>query len=153
MVNEAAHRLPILTQRPASDPTWIFCSTPMLLEYCQRKSALDSMSTFERLNLFRESEAVQRVRLFPLEFQETMLTSEIREDQKRATITAIREIILSAGAIGSSHILLNSGIGDKKDLDAVGVKTIHHLPEVGKDLSEHMTVSLSWTARGSIPPA
>jgi choline dehydrogenase-like flavoprotein len=72
---------------------------------------------------------------------------------KRVTLTASKELILSAGSIGSPQILLNSGIGDKKDLEAVGVKTILDLPDVGKNLTDHMTVPLSWTATGPVPPA
>ncbi|TFK19464.1 pyranose dehydrogenase [Coprinopsis marcescibilis] len=68
------------------------------------------------------------------------------------TVTADKELVLSAGAIGTPQILLNSGIGDKKDLDAVGVKTIHNLPDVGKDLSEHLNVALSWAGAGKEPP-
>ena len=72
---------------------------------------------------------------------------------KRITVTASKELILSAGAIGSPQILLNSGIGDKKELEAAGVKTILNLPDVGKNLTDHMTVPLSWSATGPVPPA
>lgn len=71
---------------------------------------------------------------------------------RRVTLTASKELILSAGSIGSPQILLNSGIGDKKELEAVGVKTILDLPDVGKNLTDHMTVPLSWAATGPIPP-
>ncbi|KAG2005486.1 aryl-alcohol oxidase [Coprinopsis cinerea AmutBmut pab1-1] len=91
---------------------------------------------------------IRTVELIPRRRGNTLPIEQIR----RTTITAAKELILSAGAIGSSHLLLNSGIGDRKDLDEVGVKTIHHLPDVGKDLSEHMTVALSWNATGAIPP-
>lgn len=41
-----------------------------------------------------------------------------------------KEVILSAGTIGSSHILLHSGIGPESHLKKVGVKMVHNL-EVG----------------------
>lgn len=53
-------------------------------------------------------------------------------------------MILSAGSIGSPQILLNSGIGDFQELSAVGVKPIVNLPGVGKNLSDHPSVSLKY---------
>ncbi|KAJ2926554.1 hypothetical protein H1R20_g10544, partial [Candolleomyces eurysporus] len=68
-----------------------------------------------------------------------------------AQVTAGKEVILSAGALGTPHILLNSGIGDKSDLDRVGVATIHHLPGVGKGLSDHVSVLVAWGMNGTVP--
>ncbi len=48
------------------------------------------------------------------------------------------EVILSAGSIGSPHILQLSGIGDEQDLSKAGIKTHHHLPGVGKNLQDHL---------------
>ncbi len=52
--------------------------------------------------------------------------------------TADKEIILSAGAIGSPAILQHSGIGDKAHLQSVGVTAVHHLPGVGQNLQDHI---------------
>ncbi|KAJ2935799.1 hypothetical protein H1R20_g1296, partial [Candolleomyces eurysporus] len=71
---------------------------------------------------------------------------------KTTAVTAKKEVILSAGAFGTPHLLLNSGIGDKKDLEEVKVKAIHHLPEVGKGLSDHLTFPVGWTANDTIKP-
>ncbi|KAK0186635.1 alcohol oxidase [Armillaria mellea] len=49
----------------------------------------------------------------------------------------LKEVILSAGAIGSPHILLNSGIGDRTELSALGIQPVLHLPGVGKNLTDH----------------
>ncbi len=57
----------------------------------------------------------------------------------------LREIILSAGTIGTPHILLNSGVGDDDELAAAGVTTKVHLPDVGKNLTDHPSLSLVWT--------
>jgi choline dehydrogenase-like flavoprotein len=56
-----------------------------------------------------------------------------------------KEIIVSGGSIGSPHILLNSGIGDTSTLEKIGVKTVHHLPGVGQNLSDHGIVSSAWS--------
>ncbi|KAG7098385.1 hypothetical protein E1B28_000343 [Marasmius oreades] len=53
------------------------------------------------------------------------------------TVMASKEIILSAGSIMSPHVLLHSGIGDSDELAAVGIDVVHHLPSVGKNLTEH----------------
>ncbi|KAJ2935553.1 hypothetical protein H1R20_g1539, partial [Candolleomyces eurysporus] len=71
---------------------------------------------------------------------------------KKTTVTAKKELIVSAGAFGTPHLLLNSGIGDKKELEDVKVKSIHHLPDVGKGLSDHLAFQLSWSANDVVRP-
>ena len=51
---------------------------------------------------------------------------------------AAKEIILSAGAVGSPAILQHSGIGDEAHLKSVGVSPLHHLPGVGQNLQDHI---------------
>jgi choline dehydrogenase len=51
----------------------------------------------------------------------------------------MQEVILSAGTIGTPQILLNSGIGDSAELNAVGVPVVHQLKDVGKNLSDHIS--------------
>ncbi|TFK37492.1 aryl-alcohol oxidase-like protein [Crucibulum laeve] len=58
--------------------------------------------------------------------------------------TAKKEIILSAGAIGTPHILLNSGIGDKNALSQIGIKPLVHLPSVGQNFSDHPVIVDQW---------
>ena len=48
-----------------------------------------------------------------------------------------KEIILSAGAIGSPHILLLSGIGPKDSLEELGVSVEIALQGVGQNLKNH----------------
>lgn len=50
-----------------------------------------------------------------------------READKR-TVFAKREVILSAGTIGSTQLLLLSGIGPKEHLDEVQVSPVFMLP-------------------------
>jgi choline dehydrogenase len=56
--------------------------------------------------------------------------------------SARREVILSAGAIGSPQILQLSGIGPRGLLDSVGVGVVKHLPGVGRNLQDHLQVRL-----------
>ncbi|SNS54782.1 choline dehydrogenase [Streptosporangium subroseum] len=53
-------------------------------------------------------------------------------------VRARREVILSAGAIGSPHLLMLSGIGAAGELRAGGVEPVHELPQVGKNLQDHL---------------
>jgi len=62
----------------------------------------------------------------------------IWKDADKRRITARREIILSAGAVGSPHILMLSGVGDGQALQKSGVNSVHHLPGVGKNLKDHL---------------
>jgi choline dehydrogenase len=43
------------------------------------------------------------------------------DSSDRVVLTASKEVILSAGAIGTPQILLNSGIGDQEDLKAFDI--------------------------------
>lgn len=47
------------------------------------------------------------------------------------------ETVLAAGAIGSPHLLLRSGIGAAADLERAGVTPVHELPGVGRALQDH----------------
>lgn len=47
------------------------------------------------------------------------------------------EVILSAGAIGTSQILMLSGIGDPEELKKHNISVVHELPMVGRNLKEH----------------
>ncbi|OED46651.1 choline dehydrogenase [Endozoicomonas sp. (ex Bugula neritina AB1)] len=48
------------------------------------------------------------------------------------------EVILSAGSIGSPHILQLSGIGPKPVLEKAGIPLKHELPGVGENLQDHL---------------
>ncbi len=53
-------------------------------------------------------------------------------------VRANREVILSAGSVGSPHLLQLSGIGPKDVLDDAGIEIQHELPGVGKNLQDHL---------------
>lgn len=56
-------------------------------------------------------------------------------------------VILSAGAIGSPHILMLSGVGSSESVESAGVPLMHELPGVGQNLRDHPHVRLSWRTR------
>ncbi len=48
-----------------------------------------------------------------------------------------KEVILCAGAVGSPHILMLSGIGPKDHLKSMGINLIADIPGVGQNLQDH----------------
>ena len=64
------------------------------------------------------------------------------------TLTASREVILSAGAVGSPQILMLSGIGPRREIEAVDLECLHELPGVGKHLKDHLHCPLFFPAPG-----
>ncbi|XP_077552793.1 4-pyridoxate dehydrogenase-like [Haemaphysalis longicornis] len=52
-------------------------------------------------------------------------------------VKARREVILSAGAVGSAQLLLLSGIGPKEDLEKLEIPVVADLP-VGRSLQDHV---------------
>jgi choline dehydrogenase len=59
-------------------------------------------------------------------------------------VRAGREVLLSAGAIGSAQLLLLSGIGPGEELRGAGVPSRHELPGVGRNLQDHPFVTVIW---------
>ena len=109
------------------------------------------------------------------------LARRILFDGKRATGVEVEsggerfavegeEIIISASAINSPHLLMLSGVGPAGQLQAHGIPVVHELPGVGQNLRDHPLVTatfrtkpghvfdeqaprlqmmMSWTAEGS----
>lgn len=66
----------------------------------------------------------------------------IRDANGERTVTAKREIIISAGAIESPKLLQLSGIGPKALLDSFGIPVVVDSPWVGGNLHEHLTFAM-----------
>jgi choline dehydrogenase len=62
---------------------------------------------------------------------------EYISDEQLNTANASAEIILAAGAIGSPHILMLSGIGAAEHLESFGIAPVADLPGVGRNLQDH----------------
>ncbi|KAH9017381.1 GMC oxidoreductase [Lactarius pseudohatsudake] len=54
-------------------------------------------------------------------------------------VRATREVILSAGTVGTPHLLLLSGIGPQEELSKVGIKAVKDLSQVGKNYYDHIS--------------
>lgn len=62
----------------------------------------------------------------------------VESNGKKEQILAHTEVILSAGTIVSPRILLASGIGNKAELEALGIECRVDLPGVGENLQDHI---------------
>jgi choline dehydrogenase len=60
------------------------------------------------------------------------------------TATASREVILSAGSIGSPQLLMLSGIGSPDELGRLGIESKVELPAVGQNLQDHPYLMQIW---------
>jgi len=61
--------------------------------------------------------------------------------ERKGKITEVycqKEVLLSAGSVGSPHILQLSGIGKAETLAAAGIELLHELPGVGENLQDHL---------------
>ncbi len=59
------------------------------------------------------------------------------------------EVVLSAGAIGSPHLLQVSGVGPTKVLAEHGVEVLHESPGVGENLQDHLQLRCIFKVQGA----
>ena len=70
-----------------------------------------------------------------------------RADGSTTLVTARREVVLAAGAIGSPQLLQLSGIGPGALLQVHGIPVVHPLPGVGENLHDHLQVRMMYKVR------
>ena len=73
---------------------------------------------------------------------------EVLHEGQRKRVSAGREVVLSAGAVNSPHLLQLSGIGDPELLAAHGVPVLHALPGVGANLQDHLQLRMVYKVSG-----
>ena len=66
---------------------------------------------------------------------------------KRETVTARREVILCGGAVNTPQLLMLSGIGNRDHLAEHGIDVLHHSPEVGENMLDHLACPLGYDVR------
>ena len=62
----------------------------------------------------------------------------------REKLKARKEVLVAAGAFGSPHLLMLSGIGPQAELKPQGIPVKHELPGVGQNLRDHADVVLCY---------
>ncbi len=64
------------------------------------------------------------------------------------TIRCAKEVVLCAGAVGTPQILQHSGIGDGEHLRSLGIDVVADVPEVGRNLQDHLFAHLKFKLDG-----
>src|SRR4029077_18194265 len=77
---------------------------------------------------------------------------EISYDGKIRRITAGLEVVLSLGAIHTPKVLMLSGIGDRGELQRLGIPLVQHLPGVGQNLQNHFAIGCIWEYEKPLAP-
>jgi len=72
---------------------------------------------------------------------------EFEHRGRTEVVRARREVILSAGALASPKLLMISGIGERAELDRVGIETLVPVAGVGANLQEHPAAMQRWRAK------
>jgi choline dehydrogenase-like flavoprotein len=65
------------------------------------------------------------------------------------TLRAGREVLVTAGAIGSPRLLMLSGVGPADHLKQAGVNVVHDLPGVGSNLQDHIDLCVLCECTGN----
>lgn len=68
----------------------------------------------------------------------------IRRHGTEQVVRARREVILSAGAIGSPQLLMLSGLGPAEDLARHGIAVLRDMPGIGANLQDHYIARLTY---------
>jgi choline dehydrogenase len=112
----------------------------------ERHSAADAYlrPALDRANLTVESRA--RVTRILFEGRRAVGVAYIQNGRTRE-VRASREVLLSAGTIGSAQLLLLSGVGPAEELRALGIPVVRDLPGVGENLQDHPRVAITYSSR------
>jgi choline dehydrogenase len=72
---------------------------------------------------------------------------EVQQKGRAKRFECRDEVILSAGSVGSPHLLQLSGIGPANVLKAAGIEVQHELPGVGENLQDHLEFSFQYQCK------
>jgi choline dehydrogenase len=161
-----------MSERPAACQAIIDAGVELGLEYRPDVNNLppgagDSIGWCQQTRGGRRRASAARTYLRPalkrpnLQLITGALVHRVRFDGKRAVgielsrgaggtverVDAAREVILSAGAIGSPHLLQLSGVGDPEVLGKAGIPVHHALPGVGRNFQDHYVARMSCEVR------
>ena len=100
-----------------------------------------------RENLTVESHALATRVLF--DRRRAVGVSYIQDGQSHE-VRAKREVVLSAGTIGSPQLLMLSGIGPAEHLKALDIALLQDLPGVGMNLRDHPRVALTYESKQTL---
>jgi choline dehydrogenase len=76
----------------------------------------------------------------PTDFRGVEFAADAQSPKKQ--LFTKKEVIVAGGVIGTPQMLLNSGIGAREELEAMGVKTLIDNPSVGKNFTDQVSVTV-----------
>jgi choline dehydrogenase len=76
---------------------------------------------------------------------------EYRQNGQTHQVNAVREVILSAGALQSPKLLMLSGIGPGEHLQEHGIPVVVDLPGVGQNLQDHLQLPIVFRTKTERP--
>lgn len=92
-----------------------------------------------------------RAQVTRIEFQgKRAVKVHLLRDGKPEVIGVGKEVILSAGAIHSPHLLMLSGIGDAEHLAEFGIPCVADLPAVGQGMKDHVAAPVQYRATQNV---
>ncbi|MGD0144059.1 MAG: choline dehydrogenase [Rhizomicrobium sp.] len=69
---------------------------------------------------------------------------EYAQKKDKQQVRAVREVILSGGAVNTPQVLLLSGVGDSEILGRFGIPVVNDLKGVGRNLQDHLDCSIQY---------
>jgi choline dehydrogenase-like flavoprotein len=111
-------------------------SAAAFLEPARRRENVEVLSAVHATRLWLEGRRVVGV--------------EYARDGRLERVRARREVVLSAGAIDTPKLLMLSGIGAADDLRMHGIAITADLPGVGRNLQDHLKLSMRWKGKTTI---
>jgi choline dehydrogenase len=88
-------------------------------------------------------EPVERNRVTGVQFSRNGNLHQVRAES---------EVVLSLGAIHTPKVLMQSGIGERTELQRHGITVVQHLPGVGQNLQDHPRFDCVWEYQQPLPP-
>jgi choline dehydrogenase-like flavoprotein len=71
-----------------------------------------------------------------------------QRDGQECVAYARKEVVLCGGAVNTPQLLMLSGFGDREHLAEHGIDTVHHSPNVGQNLLDHLVTPLGFDVDG-----
>lgn len=113
------------------------------------KAFLRPAKTRHNLTIWTEAQ-VERLTFATSDTGQPRCTGAVVHHQGRSvTVTAGKEVVLSAGAIGSPQILQLSGIGSAQLLSSHGIDVVLDAPAVGENLQDHLQIRAVFKVNGT----
>lgn len=146
--------IPEVTDPNSGTNTGIFWLTRSLDSRTQTRSYA-KIAHYDRVSATRPnyhilpSTAVSKVLFGPLK-KARGVEFITRSNGAVGSVTAKKEVIISAGGVHSPQILQLSGIGPSALLTGLGIPVVADLPGVGQNLQDHLTVTVDYNCKSSL---